>query len=384
MPTKTASRPLRVALVVPHIFLHEQILPHVIFSPGHLALRLVEGLRQLGARVTLFAPGPVATTVPTVIADAHLFEQELAGRGDTYLDLLKKHPFTFITLARQLQSEIIAAAFAAANRDEFDIVHVYTNEEDIALPFAQLCKKPVVFTHHDPFNFLVKYKNNFPKYKQLNWLSMSFAQRAGMPKDTQWVGNIYHGIATDRFHPNYNPNGEYVAYLGRIIEPKGLHIAIAAAKKANVRLKIAGKHYAGVKDAYWQRQIEPALGRGVEYVGFLRTDAERQEFLGNARALLVPSMFEEPFGMVLIESLACATPVIGLDSGAIPEVITDGITGYVVSKINAVDGMAEAITKLSAIDHHTCRAVFEQRFTLERMCAEHLAAYSTIGNCDAR
>jgi glycosyltransferase involved in cell wall biosynthesis len=369
---------VRVGLVAPHIFMHRAILPHVIFSPGRLVIDLAEGLLSLGVDVTLLTPGPVDVGVPNITADMSYFGQELAIRGDSYMDLLKKHPFTFVTLARQVQSELIAKAFTMANQDELDIVHIYSNEEDIALPFTALCKKPVVFTHHDPFNFLVKYKSVFPKYAHLNWLSMSLAQRKGMPENTNWVGNIYHGLAADRFKPNYRPSGDYVAYLGRIIQPKGVHLAIEAAKRAGVPIKIAGKHYAGThKDTYWQEFIVPHLGKDVEYVGFISDDAEKQEFLGNARALIVPSLFDEPFGMVMIEALACGTPVIGLDSGAIPEVITNNVTGFVVEKTDA-DGLAGAIKHIATIDRHTCRKQFKERFTLGRMCREHLVAYDTL------
>ena len=158
MTTKTKNN-LRIAFVVPHIFINRDILPAVIFSPGRLALDVTAEMANQGAKVTLFTPGPADTALPNITADLSHFEQELAGRGDTYMDLLKKHPFTFITLARQVQSEIISKAYNMANEGMFDIVHIYTNEEDIALPFAKLCSVPVVFTHHDPFNFLVKYKN---------------------------------------------------------------------------------------------------------------------------------------------------------------------------------------------------------------------------------
>jgi glycosyltransferase involved in cell wall biosynthesis len=393
MTTKPKNR---VGLVVPHIFIHRDILPGVIFSPGQLALDLASQLQQQGIEVTLFAPGPTNADVPTVTADLSYFETELQGRGDTYLQLLKKHPFTFITLARQVQAELIAKAYAMANNDELDIVHIYTNEEDLALPFAKLCKKPVVFTHHDPFNFLVKYKNVFPKYSNLNWLSMSLAQRRGMPEDTRWVGNIPHGIKKELFEPNYQPSGGYVAYLGRIIEPKGVHIAIEAVKKYNqtakhpLTLKIAGKHYAGhAKDSYWQERIEPLIdGKEIEYVGFIETNEQKQEFLGNAKALLVPSLFDEPFGMVSIEALACGTPVIGLNSGAIPEVIEDGKTGVVVAKTYQNDGavdtprtadaFASGITTALTISRQACRGSFEKRFTLQQMARAHAAVYDEL------
>lgn len=359
------------------MFLHREILPRVIFSPGQLALDLASGLQKLGADVTLFSPGPVDTPVKNVTADLSYFEAELAGRGDTYLDLLKKHPFTFVTLARQVQAELTAAAFARANAGEFDVLHIYTNEEDLALPMAQLCTIPVVFTHHDPFNFLVKYKNVFPKYSHLNWISMSLAQRQGMPPETHWIANIYHGQDAARFAPVAVPSGDYIAYMGRIIQPKGLHLAIAAAKKAGVTLRIAGKHYAGKKDDYWQTLIEPQLGPGVDYVGFLGTDQLKRDFLANAKALVVPSLFDEPFGMVSIEALACGTPVIALDSGALPEVVTPK-TGLIVDKNDPVNGLARAMKQVGTINRAACRDDFERRFTLERMCREHLVAYRQL------
>ena len=143
-PNQRRKSSIRIGLVVPHMFMHRDILLQVIFSPGRLAVDLAEGLQRSGAEVTLFTPGPVDVSVPNVTADLTYFEQELAGRGDSYLDLLKKHPFTFVTLARQVQSELIAKAFTAANAGDFDVIHIYMNEEDTALPFAALCKVPIV------------------------------------------------------------------------------------------------------------------------------------------------------------------------------------------------------------------------------------------------
>lgn len=386
---------MRIGIVVPHIFMHRDILPQVIFSPAALATQLADGLQALGAEVTLFTPGPVDTRARNVTTDLSYFEQELAGRNDTYTELLRKHPFTFITLARQVQAELIAKAYAMANAGELDIVHVYTNEEELALPFAKLCRKPVAFTHHDPFNFLVKYKNNFPKYADLPWISLSYAQRKGMPDNTNWVANIYHGLPEDELQPVETPRNDYVAYLGRIIEPKGVHLAIAAVEAHNqahpeslLTLKIAGKHYAGNgKDTYWQERIRPHFGKYIQDAGFVAAQ-QRREFLGNAHALLVPSLFEEPFGMVIIEALACGTPVVGLGSGAIPELITDRATGLVVQKQLASDGkvdetatadlFADALTKLGTFDRAACRRMFEARFTAERMCRDYLAAYESL------
>jgi glycosyltransferase involved in cell wall biosynthesis len=242
----------------------------------------------------------------------------------------------------------------------------------------------------------VKYKNIFPKYKELNWISMSYAQRQGMPEDTNWIANIPHGISTDTFKPSYSPSGGYIAYVGRIIEAKGVHLAIAAVKEYNkaakkpLKLKIAGKHYAGhTKDTYWQQRVEPLIdGSEIEYVGFINDAAEKQAFIGNAHSLIIPSIFDEPFGMVMIEALACGTPLIGLDSGAIPEVIEDGKTGTIVSKkyndqteLNeevTVSDLALAISRSMSLDRHTCREAFESKYTLQHMATAHKNTYERL------
>ena len=386
--TKSQKSRLRVALVVPHIFFHQDILPDVIFSPGDLAIELANGLGDYDIDVTLFSPGPIKCNVNNITADLSYFERELAGRGDTFIDLLRKHPAIFVSLARQVQSEIIAKAYAAANNDDFDIVHIYTNEEDIALPFSKLCSKPVVFTHHDPFSFLIKYKNVFPKYTDLNWVSMSYAQRSEMPTNTNWVANIYHGLGKNLFKPTLKPKSNYVVYIGRIIKSKGVDLAISAVKQYNktadspMKLKIAGKHYANESnDSYWQEFIQPQLDENIEYVGFIKDNNEKNEFLANAKALIIPSTFNEPFGMVMIEALACGTPIVGLNSGAIPEIINDK-NGILVTKSTdrqiIVDRLCSAINNIDSINRKTCRQDFERRFTLDQMIGQHSDLYKKL------
>ncbi|HEY6736672.1 MAG TPA: glycosyltransferase [Candidatus Saccharimonadia bacterium] len=382
-----ASRPktskLRIGLVVPHIFMHRDILPRVIFSPAVLALGLAAELEKLGAEVVLYTPGPVDTPVRNVTADLSGFEAELAARDDDYLDLLKKHPLTFITLARQVQAELVARAYADANAGRLDVVHVYTNEEELGLVTAEFCRRPVVFTHHDPFNFLVRYRALMPRYAGRNWISISMAQRVGMPAETNWAANIYHGLDPAAYSPVAEPADDYVLYLGRIVEPKGVHLAIGAVRAYNsrqisdrLRLKIAGKHYSGGKDAYWQERIVPELDdHEVEYVGFVDDLAAKRELLANARALIIPSTFAEPFGLVQLEALACGTPVVGLDNGAIGEVVQDGVTGFVVPD---ADGLPTALARVGGLDRAACRADFEVRFTAGRMAEEHLAAYRRL------
>ncbi len=225
-----------------------------------------------------------------------------------------------------------------------------------------------------------------------------------MPSDTNWVGNIYHGVAKDAFIPRFEGESDYFLYLGRIVEPKGVHLAIGAVKRYNqtapkpLRLLVAGKHYSGnAKDDYWQKQIEPELnGSEVQYVGFVRGEA-RREVLAGARALMMPSVFDEPFGLSMVEALACGTPVVGLDSGAVPEVIRDGETGWVVQKVlrdtksnktgrwnseiqeePTVIRLAEALDKVGRIDRRRCRRDFEERFEIDIMIRNYLEIYRKL------
>ena len=374
----TSRSRIRVALVVPHIFMSDGIRENVIFSPGELAISLCSKLPEFGVDVTLFCPGKVEAVKKNIVADMTLFEKELSGRGYGYLELLKKHPLVFISLARQVQAEVISKAYEMANRGMFDVVHVYTNEEDIALQFASLCTKPVVFTHHDPFNFLIRYKSVFPKYRHLNYISMSMAQRKTMPEDTNWVANIGHGLDPDEYEPNYEV-GEYLAYLGRIIEPKGVHLAVTAVKEYNeshtekLKLKIAGRYYGEGEESYYRKRIEPFLDENIEYIGFLK-GREKIEFLRGARALIVPSVFEEPFGMVTIEALACGTPVIGFKNGATVEIIENGLNGLIVEP----DGLKSCFEKIKLIDRKKCRKSFENGFTLAKMAESHTRVYRNM------
>jgi glycosyltransferase involved in cell wall biosynthesis len=386
---------MKIGIVVPHLFMDKGLLSSVIFSPADLALSLANGLVNKGHHVNLYTPGPVDTNAYNITADTSLLELELKNRNYHLLTLLKKHPSVFIALARQIQAEIIAKAFMDANSNELDIVHIYTNEEEIGLVFSKLCNKPVIYNHHDPFNFLIKYKSIMPKYSNLPWISFSYSQRNAMPKNTNWVANIYHGLAVDKYHPLANPSNDYIAYVGRIIEPKGLHLIIQSVKLYNTNsnnkltLRIAGKHYSGhSKDSYWKSNIEPNINdKDIIYDGYIDNDQKLNRFIGNAKALIVPSIFEEPFGMVIIEALACGTPVIGLNSGAIPEIINNPSIGYVSPKYYAndklnttktVNKLTNSLSKLNTFNRKACRSVFEDRFSDTRMCNEYIAAYEKL------
>jgi glycosyltransferase involved in cell wall biosynthesis len=205
--------------------------------------------------------------------------------------------------------------------------------------------------------------------------SISFNQRIPLPADVNWAGNAYHGLPKDLLSFSPEPKGGYLAFLGRISPEKRPDRAIDIAAKARLPLKIAAKvdkH----DQAYWDEKIEPMIkaNPNVEYVGEI-CENQKARFLGDALALIVPIDWPEPFGLVMIESMACGTPVIAFRSGSVPEVIDNGVSGFVV---NSVEEAANAVSRLSDLDRAAVRAAFETRFAVERMTRGYLKIYASL------
>jgi glycosyltransferase involved in cell wall biosynthesis len=209
----------------------------------------------------------------------------------------------------------------------------------------------------------------FAEYQDVPLVSISHAQRDPIP-DANWIGTIYHGLPRDLLAFRREPD-EYVAFLGRISPEKRVDRAIAIAKACGCPIRIAAK----VDDAdreYFEREIRPLLDDpSVEFIEEIG-DAQKSDFLGGARALLFPIDWPEPFGLVMIEAMACGTPVIAFRGGSVVEIVDDGVTGFVV---DSVEEAIEALKRVDSIDRQRCRAEFERRFSAERMAADHLQLY---------
>lgn len=383
---------MNIAIVVPHLFMQEKYLRESIFAPGHLARDLANELSAMGNNVTLFSPGKVAKLskpVTNITAELNALNVELKSSKLKLNELITRKPLTYITLYRQIQSELIAKAYAMANSNKFDIVHVFITEEEISYAFASLCTKPVVFTHHEPFNLLVKYRASFRKYCQNSWISISYSQRKTAPKNFNWAGNVYNGLP--EIHIKRKTDKNYFAYLGRIIEEKGVHLAIKAVKKYNetaskkVRLILAGKYYSDNNDSYWVKKIKPYIDNSeIVYKGFLSNPVKKSRFLQKAKALIVPSIWNEPFGMVVIEALRSGTPVLGLKSGALPEIINKK-TGILVRNFKnenkTVEKLAQNLEKVSKLSSKECVSHFKNNFTVNHMANGYLKIYRNfLGN----
>jgi len=357
--------------------MHQQVLDKTVFAPSILLINLANSLSKKHP-LTLFTPGPIQTKAKNIHANLKLLEAEAAQYNCTLAELIKFKPLTFITLARQAACEIISMAYEMANKGKFDIVHVFTIEEEIALYFANLLKVPVIFTHHDPYNTYARYRARFPLIKNLNYVSISNAQRKTAPKGLNFIATVYNGIDFNHFKLNPKPKN-YFAYLGRIVKNKGCHIAISACLKSNSNLKIAGKHYQGHgNENYWNKYIKQYIDKKqIEYVGFIKEQNKKNTFLGNSKALLFPILWEEPFGLVIIEANACGTPVIAINRGSVAEIIKDGVNGFIVE--NEAQ-MIKAMERVEGIDRVKCREYAKKHFSLEKMVEGYERVYQKVTN----
>ncbi len=265
---------------------------------------------------------------------------------------------------------VIAAYDAIAAADPpFDIVHDHTVAGPIyAERYPDL---PVVTTIHGPFNEELAdlYSRITPR---VPLIAISTAQRLSAPH-IPIAKVIHHGVDASRF-PMGKGDGGYVLFLGRLAAEKGAHRAIVAARKAGVRLLLAGKAREPWERSYLAAEVTPLLGEDVQYVGEVAHE-EKLRLLAGAKATLFPIRWNEPFGLVMLESMACGTPVLAFAEGAAPEVVSSGRNGYLCADEAE---MAEAINEISAISREECRASVEGYFSVERMAAEHVVLFEEI------
>jgi glycosyltransferase involved in cell wall biosynthesis len=338
---------MRIAEIAPLV---ESVPPKLYGGTERVVHWLTEELITLGDKVTLFASGGSvsrAELVPVCPKPLRL------GR-----------PPIDTTAAISCLLELMAQ-----RANEFDLIHCHLDW--IHLPLFRRLQRPFVTTLHGRLDLpflpsLVSQFNSAP------YVSISNDQRRPLP-DLNYIATIYHGLPERLFVPNLRPQS-YLAFLGRLSPEKGAHIAIQVAREAGIPLRIAAKiprHHSH----YFKEQIEPFLdGYGVEFIGEVN-EREKQSFLGNAMGLLFPIDWPEPFGLVMIEAMACGTPVIAWRRGSVPEVIEDGVTGFIIeTEADAI----EAVKRLGDLDRRRIRSVFERRFTARHMVASYRRCFEQL------
>lgn len=353
---------LRVAQVAP---LWENIPPEKYGGTERIVYFLTEGLVKNGHDVTLFAPATSKTSARLVSVVSRPL-------------VVDNIPWTNIMYPLLNMTE------AFDHADDFDLIHIHLNKSSdyLSLPLAVPYKKKVVFTLHFPYPTSHSASQQrldrhavLQKYKGLNFISISNSQRRG-GENLNWIGTVYNGISLADFTLNETPE-DYFLWLGKFNPDKGTKEAILAAQKAGVKLLIAGKidHLEGEDFRYYHEEIQPLVdGNQIKFVGEVGTE-EKNKLYGNAKGFLNPIQWNEPFGLVMAESMATGTPVISYRQGAAPEIIIEGKTGFLV---DTLDEMASKIKEISFISRQACRARVEELFSVEKMVDGYSRLYEHL------
>ncbi len=338
---------MKIAQIAPLV---ESVPPPLYGGTERVVSWLTEELVAMGHDVTLFASGDSVTAARL---DA------VVPRGLRLSGIHNSMPYNMILLDR-----------VAARADEFDILHFHIDFFHYPL-FRRLAHKTLTTLHGR--QDLPEMPDIYRAFPHMPLVSISDHQRKPVPP-VNWMGTVYHGLPERLLLPGRGEGG-YLAFLGRICPDKGPLEAIEIARRAGLKLKIAAK-VDPVDRPYFTEQVQPVLARSphAEFIGEI-SDREKSEFLGNARALLFPISWPEPFGLVMIEAMACATPVIALRQGSVPEIVEEGLTGFVV---DGVDEAAFAARQTSRLFRPSIRARFEERFSARAMAREYVNIYEQL------
>jgi glycosyltransferase involved in cell wall biosynthesis len=337
-------RKLRIAHVAPLV---ESVPPKLYGGTERVVSFITEELVDRGHDVTLFASGDSRTKAKLI----PVCERSLRLDGNC-VDPIAPH-ITQLQIVQQMSSE-------------FDIIHYHTDY--LHYPTSQFATVPHVTTLHGRLD-IPELKPLYKVFHDVPVISISQSQRRPLPY-ANWVGNVYHGIPGSLYKPRFS-EGTYLAFVGRMSREKGVDDAIEIAKRSGIPLRIAAKVDKNDKE-YFEQEIEHLLDHPlIEFVGEIG-ESEKKELLGSAMALLFPIRWEEPFGLVMIEAMACGTPVIANRRGSVSEIIEDGTNGIIVSSIEEA---VVAVEKVHEISRWNCRQIFDQRFTAEVMAKSYEEVY---------
>ncbi len=339
---------MKIAQISP---LYEAVPPKFYGGTERVVAHLCDALVDLGHDVTLFSSADAAT------------KARLAPVRDQAIRLdptpLKSDLAAHLAMLHEVRRRV----------DEFDVLHFHTDMLHFPL-FEEMASRTLTTLHG---RLDIKDLNGvYARWPQFALVSISDSQRAPL-EGAHWAGTVLHGMRTDLYRFREKPKG-YLAFLGRISPEKGPDRAIAIARKLGMPLKIAAK-VDGADAAYFRDEIEPLLDDPlIEFLGEIGGEA-KSEFLGGAEALLFPIDWPEPFGLVMIEAMACGTPVVAYRCGSVPEVIEQGLTGFIVE---TEDQAVAAVRRIAEIDRRAVRARFELRFSANAMARRYLDLYRDL------
>jgi glycosyltransferase involved in cell wall biosynthesis len=341
------GRKMRIAQVAP---LYESVPPAQYGGTERVVSYLTEELVRQGHDVTLYASGDSVTRARLVPVTPRSLRLDTDA-----VDRMAHH--------------IVMLEMVARDAETYDVIHFHCDY--LHFPLSRRLGVPQLTTLHgrlDIPDLQVLYR----EFDDMPVVSISDAQRRPLPF-AHWLGTVYHGLPLDLYTYREEP-GSYFAFVGRISPEKGVDRAVEIARRTGIPLKVAAKVDA-VDREYFETRIAPLFEDPlVEFIGEVN-DRQKNELLANARALLFPINWPEPFGLVMTEALACGTPVIAFRHGSVPEVIDHGLTGFIV---DTIDEAVEAVAMIDGINRRYCRQVFEERFSAPRMTRDYLRLYQAL------
>ncbi len=384
---------MKIGLLFPSIYASPALFSDKIFAPRELLTDLSSGLVDRGHEVTVYSTSDVPTKAKIVSSDITHIQKPLPYFKFRNLDANKRKLLEEEFAKHEFEIDCTMRAFAAVKAKEIDILHCY---HDSSLFYGHYMNDivrdvPVVYTLHDPlppegtFEF-----EELKKFAGHSYISISNAFRRSLPP-LNYIETIYHGINLNAFTFEKEA-ADYVLFMGRLVPDKGLHSAIAAAIATNMRLEIGTQFGGHEGDPYFETKIKPFLANPFIGEPGMVNDIEKVRLYGGAKALLFPIEWEEPFGMVLIEAMACGTPVIAYNRGSVPEIVKDGVTGFIIDQDDAersgkgtwtikkqgVEGIIEAMGLISTISRDACRKHIEEHFSAQKMVLDHEACYTKL------
>jgi glycosyltransferase involved in cell wall biosynthesis len=343
---------MKIAQIAP---LAESVPPRLYGGTERVVSYLAEELVRLGHDVTLFATADSETSGELVAC---------APRALRLSEVQDPAPYYALMLER-----------VRSRAADFDVLHFHLDH--VHLPLFRPFARRTVTTLHGRLD-VPPLAALYREFADMPVVSISNSQRAAAPF-ANWLGTVYHGLAHEicPFNPAFQrpARGDYFAFLGRVSPEKGLDRAIEIARRAGARLRIAAKVDAHDRP-YFESRIRPLLGLpGIEFLGEL-DESRKPELLGNATALLFPIEWPEPFGLAMIEAMSCGTPVVAFAHGAAPEIVENGVTGFVVESVDEAVGALEPAARL---DRARVRSRFDERFSASRMARDYLSVYRALG-----
>lgn len=340
--------------------------PNEIYANQELAGKIADLLALRGHDVTLFAPVGSVTKAKLVTFDMLPFsDPRMYGH---FTDKISFSDYEHLFMAK---------IYKYAEENNFNLLHMHLRPLSVA-PFAVMSSVPTLQTIHDPLTFpyfkMLELYNNF---ENLNFVSISFAQRKALPQ-LKIFDNVYNGIDLEKWKFSAQCGGNF-CWSGRVIPEKGTHKAMEIVRKMNLKLDMAGFVYDGDKynqQSYWNRKVKPLLNDDIK-LDYIPSE-NLPGFYGRAKAFINTLDWEEPFGLVMIEAMACGTPVIAFNRGSVAEVVKDGVTGFIVE---TEEEMMEAIKNIDKIKREDCRKHVEENFSLEKMVENYIMAYDKLLRC---